>query len=90
VKLVGTYQDIRGLAAARPDLYKADACTASKTFSEAPRASGDDGILYDSVRHVGGTNIVALRPKDVRYIVMGTHHEITAPVSCKVITRSLT
>ena len=62
---------------------------ASQAFGEAIRSSGGDGILYDSVRHVGGTNVVALRPKNVRHVVMGTHYEITAPVSGKVIARSL-
>ena len=89
-KLAGAYQDIRGMAATRPELYKADDYAASQTFGEALRASGGDGILYDSVRHVGGINVVALRPKNVRDVVMGTHYEITAPVSGKVIARTLT
>jgi hypothetical protein len=89
-KLAGTYQDVRGMAATRPELYKADDYTASQTFGEALRASGGDGILYDSVRHVGGTNVVALRPKIVCGVVMGTHYEITAPISGKVIARTLT
>jgi hypothetical protein len=88
-KLAGTYQDIRGMAAARPELYKADDYTASQTFGEALRASGGDGILYDSVRHVGGTNVVVLRPKNVRDVVMGRHYEIIAPVSGKMIARTL-
>jgi hypothetical protein len=88
-KLAGTYQDIRGMAATRPELYRADDYTASQIFGEAIRASGGEGILYDSVRHVGGTNVVALRPKNVRDVVVGTHYEITAPVSGKVIARTL-
>jgi hypothetical protein len=76
--LAGTYQDIRAMAATRPELYKADDYTASQTFGEAIRASGGDGILYDSVRHVGGANVVALRPKNVRDVVMGNYYEITA------------
>jgi hypothetical protein len=89
-KLAGAYEDIRGMAATRPELYKTDDYAASQTFGEALRASGGDGILYDSVRHVGGTNVVALRPKNVRDVVMSTHYEITAPVSGKVIARALT
>jgi hypothetical protein len=88
-KLVGTYQDIRGMAATRPELYKVDDYTASQTFGEAIRASGGDGIVYDSVRYVGGTNIVALRPRNVRDVLMGTHYEITVPISGKVIARAL-
>jgi hypothetical protein len=88
-KLVGTYQDIRGMVATRPELYRPDDYTASQTFGETLRASGGDGILYDSVRHVGGTNVVSLRPKNVRDVAMGTHYEVTAPVSGKVIARAL-
>lgn len=36
------------------ELYKPADYTASQTFGEAIRASGGDGIVYDSVRHVGG------------------------------------
>jgi len=89
-KLAGAYQDIRGMAATRSELYKTDDYSASQAFGEALRASGGDGILYDSVRHVGGTNVIALRPKNVCDVAMGPHYEITAPVSGKVIARTLT
>jgi hypothetical protein len=88
-KLIGTYQDIRGMAGTHPELYKPSDYSASQTFGESLRASGGDGIVYDSVRHVGGVNVVALRPKNVREVVMGSHYEITAPVSGKVIARTL-
>ena len=89
-KLEGTYQDIRGMVTTRPELYKVDDYSASQMFGEALRASGGDGIIYDSVRHVAGTNVVALRPKNVRDVLMGAHYEITVPVSGKVIARTLT
>jgi len=88
-KLMGHYQDIRGMAATRPELYKVDDYSASQNFGEGIRASGGDGIVYESVRHVRGINVVALRPRNVRDILMGTHYEITAPVSGKVIARAL-
>jgi hypothetical protein len=88
-KLIGAYEDIRDMAATRPELYRADDYAASQTFGETIRAAGGDGIVYDSVRHVGGVNAVALRPKNVRDVVMGSHYEITAPVSGKVIARTL-
>jgi RES domain len=88
-KLIGAYEDIRGLAATHAELYKPADYTASQTFGEAIRASGGDGIVYDSVRHVGGVNAVALRPKNVLEVVMGSHYEITAPVTGKVIARTL-
>jgi len=88
-QLVGSYQDIRGMATTRPEVYKVNDYTASQTFGEAIRAAGGDGILYDSVRHVGGTNVIAFRPKNVREVSMGAHYEITVPVSGKVIARTL-
>jgi hypothetical protein len=88
-QLVGIYQDIRGMVTTRPEFYKVDDYTASQTFGETIRASGGDGILYDSVRHVGGTNVVAFRPKNVRDVSMGTHYELTVPVSGKVVARTL-
>ncbi len=87
--LAGNYQDIRGMKSTRPELYKPDDYTRSQIFGEGIRTSGGDGILYDSVRHAGGTNVVALRPKNIRDVVMSTHYEITAPVSGKVIARTL-
>jgi hypothetical protein len=88
-KMIGTYQDNCGTAATRPELYKADDYTASQAFGESFRATGGDGIGYDSVRHVGGVNVVALRPKNVREVITGPHYEITAPVTGKVIARTL-
>lgn len=88
-KLVGSYEDIRAMRSDRPELYKLDDYAAAQSFGEAIRASAGDGIIYDSVRHGGGTNVVALRPTNVREVTMGTHYEITAPVSGKVIARTL-
>jgi hypothetical protein len=88
-ELAGRYHDIRGVRSARPELYRSDDYTASQVFGESLRASGEEGILYDSVRHAGGTNVVALRPRNVRNVVMGSHYEITVPISGKVIVRTL-
>ena len=88
-QLAGLYHDIRGQRAASPDLYRPDSYTASQAFGLEIRSSGGDGILYDSVRHVGGTNVVAFRPKNIRDVVMGTHYEVTVPVRGKVIARAI-
>ena len=53
------------------------------------RASGGAGILYDSLRHTGGVNVVAYRPRSVRNVTHAAHYEVTAPVSGRVIVRSL-
>jgi hypothetical protein len=88
-QLSGDYHDIRGQRVDLAPLYNLNDYSASQSFGEKIRAAGGDGILYDSVRHVGGTNVVAFRPRNVRDVVMSTHYEVTAPVSGKVIARTL-
>jgi RES domain len=86
-ELAGDHHDLRGMAASRPELYRPDNYTASQAFGESVRAAGGAGIMYDSVRHTGGTNIVSLRPRNIKNMAMGAHYEIIAPVSGKVIAR---
>ncbi len=61
-RLDGAFVDIRGT---EPALHATDDYTAGQAFGEAQRAAGEDGILYDSVRHHGGTNACAYRPSKV-------------------------
>ncbi len=75
--LEGSYRDLRGQTASHPDLYASGSYAASQAFGEALRLSGGDGILYDSVRHAGGVNVVAYRPRHVRDVVQAEHMEIT-------------
>ena len=89
-ELAGNYQDVRGMATEHPELYRPDDYSASQIFGESVRAAGGAGIIYDSVRHVGGINIVSLRPRNIRNVTMGAHYEINAPTSGKVIARRLT
>jgi hypothetical protein len=88
-RLAGRYVDIRGLAADRPDLYTPDDDAAAQAFGEGVRTEGGAGIVYDSVRHRGGTNTVAFRPRNVLDVTMGAHFEITAPSAGKVVARTL-
>ncbi len=75
-RLEGAYLDIRGQERARPDIYAPDSYVASQMFGEAERASGGAGILYDSVRHRGGLNVVAHRPRNVLDVIQADHFEI--------------
>ena len=75
--LNGAYVDIRSLQAERPELYAPDSYAASQAFGEAVRASGGDGILYDSVRLSGGINIAAYRPSKVLDVTQTDHFEIS-------------
>lgn len=74
------FLDIRGLRAARPDLYDPDSYAASQAFAAERRwpfgEESLDGIVYDSVRREGGTNICIFRPKAVPLpIIQGRHYE---------------
>ncbi|MBR0666419.1 RES family NAD+ phosphorylase [Roseomonas hellenica] len=74
--LAGSYLDIRGQQALRADVYAPDSYAASQALGEAVRASGGAGILYDSVRHQGGTNIVAHRPRNILNIAQADHWDV--------------
>lgn len=76
-RLEGSYLDIRGQQAARGDVYASDSYVASQALGEGIRASGGAGIIYDSVRHAGGVNIVAHRPRHVLDVVQSDHWRLT-------------
>ena len=75
--LAGWFVDLRGCAYTRPDLYDSSSYAHSQIFGEDVRSSGGSGILYDSLRHVGGENVVAYTAHDVRDVVQTDHYEIT-------------
>jgi hypothetical protein len=76
-QLAGDYLDIRGQQDRQPDLYDPAGYAASQTFGEQIRASGGGGIVYDSVRHAGGVNVVAYRPSNVLSVVQTDHWALT-------------
>lgn len=86
--LVGNYEDIRGQQAARPELYASTDWMASQAFGEEIRKTGD-GIFYDSLRHAGGANVVAYRPRKIRQVTQRDHYELTVPMVGKIIARRL-
>lgn len=88
-RLAGSYVDVRGLFAQRPELYRPADYAASQAFGEGVRATGGAGIVYDSVRLRGGTNVVAYLPGNIRGVVQEAHYEVTAPVTGKVVARIL-
>lgn len=79
--LTGTYEDIRGQQAVRPDLYAPASYAAGQAFGEAIRAAGGAGIVYDSVRHRGGRNVAAFRPSRVLDVVQTDHFDISVSVA---------
>ncbi len=87
--LDGAYEDIRGQRTHRPELYAPADYSAAQLYGEALRAAGGDGIVYDSVRHVGGVNAVAYRPRKIRSVTQRDHYELTVPLGGKIIVRRL-
>ena len=84
-RLEGKYLDIRGQQAARPEVYAPDSYAASQRLGEAVRASGDAGIIYDSLRHAGGVSVVAHRPRNILDVVQADHFEIVASATVRRI-----
>jgi RES domain-containing protein len=81
-RLEGSYRDIRG---SEPELHASDSYTAGQAFGEAVRAAGEDGVVYDSVRHRGGSNVCAYRPSKVLDVVQAEHLEVRVSVDDKRI-----
>ncbi|MEW6254689.1 MAG: RES family NAD+ phosphorylase [Pseudomonadota bacterium] len=83
--LKGRYLDLRGTGAHRRDLYDSSSYVAAQAFGEAIRARGGDGLIYDSVRKIGGTNVVAHRPRNVTRIVQADHVRLTVHAASRRI-----
>jgi hypothetical protein len=75
--LEGSFLDIRGEQAARADVYCSSGYAAGQLFGEAVRASGGAGVLYDSIRHAGGVNAVAYRPRLIQSVTQCGHFEVS-------------
>ncbi|WP_172123450.1 RES family NAD+ phosphorylase [Devosia sp. 919] len=70
--LAGEFLDLRqvpGHPSLEPDPVKA--YPVGNAIAESARATGLNGIIYPSVRHPGGTCIVALRPAAVQSVRQG-------------------
>lgn len=69
----GDFADVRGLSPAPEYLHPdpAIAYPAGNLFAQEVRAAGHYGIVYPSVRHPGGTCIVALMPHAVQAVAQG-------------------
>lgn len=83
--LLGDYLDIRRQQASRREIYASESYAASQPFGEQVRASGGAGLIYDSVRLVNGTNVVAHRPRNITEILQTDHYEITVQAGIRSI-----
>jgi hypothetical protein len=86
--LAGAYLDIR--AKDLPSLYASDDYTAGQAFGERVRAAGENGILYDSLRHRGGTNVVAYRPTKMLDVTQSAHYDVTVRAAGPIVVRDVT
>jgi hypothetical protein len=89
--LAGEFVDLRNLdpASAYLSPNKDIGYPAGNALAEAARTRGLNGIIYPSVRHRGGTCIVALRPYAVQSVAQGDIYRVTwtgtpVPIVAKV------
>jgi hypothetical protein len=85
-RTIGAYLDLRGLAEEQADVYASANHETAQRLGEQIRASGRAGILYDSVRHAGGVNVVVHRPRNVVDVVQSDHFEIRVTAAGRRIT----
>lgn len=89
-ELAGSYLDVRGGQPSRAELYDPQSYAAGQVFGEKVRADGGDGLLFASVRHAGGVDVVAYRPSKVMNVVQTDHYELTVgPASNEIQARKL-
>lgn len=76
--LAGDFLDLRQ-ASDHPslDTDKAKAYPIGNALADSARAAGLNGIIYPSVRHPGGTCLVALRPAAVQSVRQGAVYRMT-------------
>jgi hypothetical protein len=86
--LGGAFENLRNQQAVRPELYASDDYGASQAFGEGVRATGD-GIVYDSLRHVGGVNVVSYRPRKITKVTQCDHYDLFVPRVGKIVVRRL-
>ncbi|MFN7398746.1 MAG: RES family NAD+ phosphorylase [Sandaracinobacter sp.] len=76
--MAGVFVDLRGMPEhACLDPNPAVGYPAGNLVASQARAADLNGIIYPSVRHPGGTCIVALRPNAVQSVVQGGMHRLT-------------
>ena len=85
-RIAGDYLDLRGQQSTQPALYASADYAASQVFGEAERASGGDGLVYDSLRHAGGINVAAYRPSKIVDVAQGAHLRIAVQAESARIT----
>lgn len=77
-ELLGSdYQNICGLRSKHPDIHRGDSYAASQAFGESVRSSSRSGIIFDSVRRVGGTNVLCFIPPNITNVAQADHFRVS-------------
>jgi RES domain-containing protein len=76
-RLTGRFADIRGERAQSPEIHDPASYAASQIFGETIRSTASAGVVWDSLRHLGGTCVVSFRPRMILDILQTDHLEIT-------------
>ncbi len=71
--VAASFHDVRGKREQMSDIYDPDSYAASQKLARSLKASGSNGVVYDSVRHTGGECIAVYRPRLVQNCRQGTH-----------------
>jgi hypothetical protein len=69
------FHDIREFRPEFKPLYSPNSYSASQKFGRGLLLAGSQGIVYRSVRHVGGECLACFRPKLVKSVRQGDHFE---------------
>lgn len=83
-RLEGAFLDLCGTH--DPMLYDRLDYAASQAFGERQRADCEDGIVYDSLRFVGGVAVCAYRPSKVLDVTQAQHLSVTVRTDGPAIT----
>ena len=70
-----TFHDVRGGGRAWTPLLDPDSYVESQRAGRALLEAGSNGIIYDSVRHAGGTCLACFRPRLVSRVRVAAHYE---------------
>jgi hypothetical protein len=70
-----TFHDIRGGGERWVQLYDPEAYVQSQRVGRILFDAGSNGVIYDSVRHPGGTCLACFRPRLVRRVRVAAHYE---------------
>lgn len=84
-RLDGNYVDIRSRQSMMPELYAPDDYQASQAFGEGLRKAGETGLLYHSVRFIGGVNAAVFRPTAILDVTQADHFEISVAAEARRI-----